>query len=128
MLKAMWFGTNELATTSKYGQQSRLLLRLCYREPHVYIGDLDRYVSLEEKKTEVEPSKLENISQLVLKVDDLFATLTANVKKIDEIQYVSHDDLKCSWRGEVNKFSEHLNKWHKEIGKPEKILLTNILG
>ena len=128
MLKAMWFGTNELVTTSKYGQQSRLLLRLCYREPHAYIGDLDRYILLDEEKTEIEPSKLENISQLVLKVDNLFAALTTNVEKIGEIQYTSHDDLKCSWKGEVDKFSMHLSKWYEETGKAEKIQLTNILG
>ena len=128
MLKAMWFGTNELATTSKYGQQSRLLLRPCYRELHAYIGDLDRYISLDEEKTKVEHSKLENISQFILKVDDLFSVLTTNVKKIGEIQYVSHDDLKCSWKGRVDTFSKHLSKWHEEIGKPQKIMLTDILG
>lgn len=128
MLKAMWFGTTELSTTSKYGQQSRLLLRLCYKEPHAYVGDLDRHISLDLEKIGIEPSKLEDISQLVLNVDDLFDLLGRNIKKIGEIQYASHDELKCSWKGVIKKFSDHMNEWYEAIAKPEGIVLTDLLG
>jgi len=127
MLKAMWFGTNALSTTSKYGQQSRLLLRLCYKEPHTYIGDLDRCISLNQDEMKIEPSKLEDIRQLVLNVDDLFNLLTKNVGEIDEIQYASSDNLMCSWKGEIGTFSKHLSKWYEKEGKPKKIVLSKIV-
>lgn len=77
-----------------------------------------------EKKVEL--SRLEDVSQLVLNIDDLFEVLTKNVKKINKIQYACHDDLKCSWKGKVEKFSTHLNSWHVQTGKQEKIILTLI--
>lgn len=125
MLNAMWFGTNDLTTTSKFGQQSRLLLKICYREPRTYIGDLDRYISIE--KADVERSKLENISQFTLKTDDLFNVLTKNVKKIKSIYHASHEDLQCSLNGNIATFSKHLMKWFEEVGKPNNVKLADIL-
>ena len=63
-----------------------------------------------------------------LKVDDLFDVFGRNIKKIGEIQYANHDELKCSWKGKIKKFSDHLNEWYKEIGKPKEIVLTDLLG
>ena len=60
MLIAMWKGTNSLSTSSKYGQQSRLLVKINYKDDG-YIGDLDLKCKLE---TNAEP--MENISQVRL--------------------------------------------------------------
>ena len=40
MLNAMWNGTDMLTTTSKFGQKSRLLIKVNYKS-NGYIGDLD---------------------------------------------------------------------------------------
>lgn len=126
MLNAMWFGTNDLSTTSKFGQKSRLLLRICYREPRTYIGDLDNYISI-EKSEDIELLKLENISQFTLKIDDLLNVLTKNAKKIESIYHASHDDIRCSFKGKIATFSEHLMNWFKDVGKPNNIGLISIL-
>lgn len=91
MLEALWRGTTTLSTTSKYGQQSRILLKINYKNQG-YIGDLDLKLAL---KPQSEP--LENISQVVLDLNNLFDTLYNNSDIIESIEYESSSELLCSF-------------------------------
>jgi len=113
MMRAMWLGTTDLSTTSKYGQQSRLLLRVKYKNPHAYLGDLDRTITLESSIGE---EKLEDISQIVLNVSSLLKVLDDSKKDLREIEWACDNDLRCK-RGDTHgSFGELIQAWAKEVG------------
>lgn len=111
MVRAMWVGTDELSTTSKFGQRSRLLLRVCYSKPYAYIGDLDRYLDLEKANGNVDLDKLEDVSQCHLNVQNLFKVLEKNKDKISSIEYASSDELRCTAEGKTDSFEKLLKEW-----------------
>ena len=47
LLEAMWYGTKNLITRSKFGQQPRLLIKINYKTPNFFIGDLDRKIKMQ---------------------------------------------------------------------------------
>lgn len=114
MMKAMWFGTDELSTTSKFGQRSRMLLRINYAKPLAYIGDLDRFLVLEKANENVDLDKLEDVSQCCLSVQSLFNILKANKEKISSIEYASSDELLCISGAKVDSFKKLFEEWSKE--------------
>jgi CRISPR-associated protein Csh2 len=113
MLKAMWRGTTTLSTSSKFGQQSRLLLKINYKDQG-YIGDLDLKPNLERKA-----DPLENISQLVLNLTDLFNTFSNNRDIIESIEYESSSELICSYNGEEKSLDKII-----ELSKIKGLKLT----
>ncbi|MGI0046910.1 MAG: type I-B CRISPR-associated protein Cas7/Csh2 [Nitrosotalea sp.] len=89
MLGAMWKGTNSLSTSSKYGQQSRLLIKVNYKDQG-YIGDLDLRCRMEDQE-----QVLENINQFKLNISELLNVLEANKNIIESVEYVGDNQLKC---------------------------------
>jgi CRISPR-associated protein Csh2 len=81
MMTAMWHGTTELSTSSKYGQISRFLLRVIYSNENGYIGDLDNGITLVNNNDE----NIEDISQAKLDVSKLFSILEQHRKLIKKI-------------------------------------------
>jgi CRISPR-associated protein Csh2 len=110
MMYAMWYGTNDLSTTSKYGQISRLLIRVIYKEDRAYIGDLDRTLRL-NKTTD-----LEDISQAGLDISGLLALLENNKKVISKIQYAVKDDLKVVKNGNEVNAGAVITDWSGKSG------------
>ena len=112
MLKAMWHGTNNLSTTSKYGQQSRLLLRLRYKEPLAYIGDLDRRLKLLPAPgfSDTDLIKVEDLSQIVLDTSALNSTIESNSSILSNIDYWESPELVCKNGSTIGKFSEVCTK------------------
>lgn len=104
MLGAMWRGTTSLSTSSKYGQQSRLLIKVNYKDQG-YVGDLDLRCKMED---EVEP--LENINQFKLNVSGLLDILETNKDIIDSIEYKSDDQMICK-NNDIGSFNEIIEKW-----------------
>ena len=90
MLTALWRGTTSLSTSSKFGQQSRLLIKVNYKDEG-YIGDLDLKSVLESSA-----DPLENISQVTLKIKDLLKALSDNKDLIESIEYEYNPELVCS--------------------------------
>ena len=121
MLQALWYGTNNLSTTSKYGQQSRILLRVVYKKPNTYIGDFDKFVQIDAGS--IDSSKLEDITQLKLNVTRLLNTLGENRGLLDSIQYASNDKLACVYEPKEGDMSVLLTEWSKQTG----ITIQNIL-
>jgi CRISPR-associated protein Csh2 len=121
MMLAMWHGTNNLSTSTKYGQVSRFLLRIIYSDSdkNAYIGDIDREISLVNADNE----NIEDISQADIDVNKLFSILTENKKKIKAIQFACHDKLEVSLENKKKKLGFALKQWAKN----EKILTCDIL-
>jgi CRISPR-associated protein Csh2 len=94
MMQAIWHGTNNLNTSSKFGQASRFLLRVIYSDDKTYIGDLDRGIVL--TKTE----DVEDISQSGLDPSKLLSMLTENKRKIAEIQFSCRDNITLANNGD----------------------------
>ena len=92
MLTAMWNGTDELNTTSKFGQKSRLLVKVNYKD-NGYIGDLDLMTKLEQKE-----ELLENITQVRLKLDNLLELIESNKDIIESVEYEYNPTLLCTYR------------------------------
>ncbi len=87
MMIAAWHGTNNLSTTSKYGQISRLLARINYSDEKAYIGDIARGISIAKKEG------VEDISEVGLDISGFLSTLSTNKSKIEEVQFAVHNAL-----------------------------------
>jgi CRISPR-associated protein Csh2 len=132
MMLAMWYGTNELNTSSKFGQISRFLLRIVYSDEHGYIGDLDKTVILVNPNDE----NISDISEVVIDVSKLISTLNTHSDIIKKIQYACHDSLDVinhtvigSGKGEVKlkNLGNILKKWAEKNHKQfENILCKEI--
>ncbi len=84
LLEAIWKGTHDLISRSKFGQQPRLLLRIIYKEPNFYIGELDKLIKIESDKNDEE---LRDISELIINNDGLLEALEYNQDKIDKVVF-----------------------------------------
>lgn len=127
MLEAMWFGTNNLSTTSKYGQKSRILLRVTYNKPNVFIGDLDRFMKMETSDGS-ELSQIEDVSQFYLNIDKLFDKLTAYASFIDSIYYIADNEPLCIWNKKEDTFSSHMKQWYDNFGKQHQIKVSELFN
>jgi len=110
MLVAMWRGTDSLSTTSKFGQRSRLLIKVNYKM-NGYIGDLDRKCELEVQS---QNGPLENISQTLLNITKLCDMLKKNIGIIESIQYAYNSELRCSYDDKILNFDEAMDAWKKD--------------
>ena len=109
MLTAMWNGTDMLATTSKFGQKSRLLVKVNYKA-NGYIGDLDLMTRLEYNKVET----LEDITQLTLNLDGLLDILKNNKDIIDNVEFQYNPVLTCRYYDKVGTFDKIIKDWSKD--------------
>jgi CRISPR-associated protein Csh2 len=107
MLTAMWNGTDTLTTTSKFGQKSRLLIKVNYLD-NGYIGDLDLMVP---KLEHVNGGQLENITQVQLNLDNLLELLEKNKNLIESIEYEYNPLLTCIHNGKQGHFEELMTGW-----------------
>jgi CRISPR-associated protein Csh2 len=81
--EAMWEGTNNLISRSKMGHRSRLLVRLKHKKPHFFIGDLDRYVSIDAEKSDLE---LRDVSDYTLDLSKLSEVISAYDDEVKEVE------------------------------------------
>ena len=107
MLVAMWKGTDSLMTSSKFGQKSRLLIKVNYKDDG-YIGDLDLKSKLDDSEKE-----FEDINNLKLDVTDLLEVLTENKDIIESIQYESDNQLQCKYNSVESDFMQIIEDWSK---------------
>lgn len=106
MMRAMWHGTTNLSTSSKYGQQSRLLLRFRYKQPLAYIGDLDRRLRLSAVPPLTDLGKAEDLSQVALDVTRLSSAIDTNASILSGIDFFESPDLVCTNDSQKGKFSD----------------------
>ena len=115
MMSAMWHGTNNLSTSSKFGQNSRLLLRVIYSNDKAYIGDFDEGINITNTEG------IEDLRQAGLEAGRLLDMLSINKDKIAEIQFKCYDNLILS---DKRNLKDIIEEWAKE----NKIKCKNILS
>lgn len=118
MMEAIWNGTRDLITRSKFGQMPRLLLRIVYREnSDFYIGELDKLVKwLPESGLREE--QIRNISEGRLDVSELINTIKNHKDKMDKIEIALHKRLLTK--------PEILNELKSKLGEKKVEVLTHL--
>jgi len=93
MVEAMWGGTRDLITRSKFGQMSRLLLRIVYKEgSDFYIGELDKLVRWTPDDG-LREEQVRDITEGTLEVGDLLDAIEKHQDKIDCVETAVHERL-----------------------------------
>lgn len=95
LLDAMWNGTKNLITRSKFGQTPRLLLQIEYSEDYYFIGDLNNKISITHELDN--DKEIRKIADVKIDVKNLLDNLEKSKDKINKIYYkidenVSFDD------------------------------------
>jgi len=90
LLTAMWDGTKGLLSRSKKGHMPRLLLKIDYKEPQFFIGDLLERLDMEYDQG-VKPDAITDVEDYTLNTGRLNALLEKYEEKIDNI-FVQQDD------------------------------------
>jgi CRISPR-associated protein Csh2 len=83
LLEALWNGTKNLITRSKFGQEPRMLLQVIYKENEYHIGDLHKMLSPKFSKDE---SSIRDVNEVSIDASQLVGTLKENAAKIGTVQ------------------------------------------
>lgn len=78
---AMWEGTRNLVSRTKVGQSPRLLLRIQYKTPGFFLGDLDRRVKFDIGSNKRE-EEVRDITDGVVNLSELSETIKSNKKHV----------------------------------------------
>ena len=107
MLEAMWYGTKNLISGSKFGQMPRLLLQVIYKEnQNFHVGELDKLVTI---KTDKPDEALRDITDVKIEIMGLVDTLKKHANKIEKIRLKWDDRVNFVYNGnpvEINKVFE----------------------
>ncbi len=82
MLEAMWNGTKNLISGSKFGQMPRLLMQVKYKEGNYFIGELDKRIALQAEKTH---EAIRDISEIKIDITNLIKALNDHTDRIEKI-------------------------------------------
>lgn len=74
--EALWFGTKNLITRSKFEHTPRLMLVLTHDKPNFFIGELDRHINL---VSQISDESIRSIADFTLD----FSSLTAKLNKLE---------------------------------------------
>ena len=94
ILEALWKGTKNLISRTKFGQLPRFMLRIVYKESGDYIGALDHLVELKSDK--VNTAEIRSIGEYELDISKLIEKIEKNIDKIDRIDYWHDEELSIS--------------------------------
>ncbi|HID38693.1 MAG TPA: type I-B CRISPR-associated protein Cas7/Csh2 [Calditrichaeota bacterium] len=89
LLEAIWMGTKNLISRSKFGQQPRLLIMVTYKETNFFIGDLDKKISINCENE----MRIRSVSDFELQVEKLLKALEQHHEKVDSVLYKIDPDL-----------------------------------
>ena len=92
--RALWYGTKNLITRSKFGQMPRLLLEVVYKEGTLsHIGDLQRFVSI---KSTLEDEAIRTVADYELETENLLEMLNKKADIIKEVNYFVDEALRLT--------------------------------
>jgi len=92
MLEAMWNGTKNLISGSKFGQMPRLLIQVVYKQNQNYhIGELDKLIAMVSEKAD---EAIRDISEIKIDITELVKALTSKKDKIEKIRLKVDDRIK----------------------------------
>lgn len=84
LLEAMWHGTKNLISRSKFGQQPRLLIKVNYNKSNFFIGDLDKKIEI---NSELNDLKIRSVKDFTLDLSSLTKEIESHSNKIESVQY-----------------------------------------
>ena len=97
MMEAIWNGTKNLISGSKFGQTPRFLLQIIYKGGNFYIGELDKRIAIQTAKEE---EKIRDISELQVEISPLIKALQENQDKIEEVRVKADNRIVLAKNGE----------------------------
>jgi CRISPR-associated protein Csh2 len=86
--KALWEGTKSLHSRSKLGHSPRALVRVRYKTPNFFIGDLDKRISF---KSDLDDEKIRDIQDGKLDLSGLKAVFDKEKEHIESINLKTDD-------------------------------------
>ncbi len=89
--EALWNGTKNLISRSKFGQMPRLLIKVTYKNKGFFIGDLDKKIKVKEFEN---PLRLRNIKDFTVDISELLQSFDVNKDEIDSVKYKIDENLK----------------------------------
>jgi len=97
MFEAMWNGTKNLISGSKFGQMPRLLLQIKYKEnENFHIGELDKLVSL---TTNLDEESIRDVVDFKIEISPLVNELKKYQDRIEMIRYKVDERLNLTIDG-----------------------------
>lgn len=94
MLEAMWHGTKNLISGSKFGHMPRFLMQIVYKEGvNYHIGELDHLVKLE---SDVEDEAIREVSQFTINFDELINKLSKVKDKVEKVRLCVDERLRTT--------------------------------
>ena len=97
MFEAMWNGTKNLISGSKFGQMPRLLLQVKYKEnENFHIGELDKLVSL---TTNLDEESIRDVVDFKIEISPLVNELKKYQDRIEMIRYKVDERLNLTIDG-----------------------------
>jgi len=97
MFEAMWIGTKNLISGSKFGQMPRLLLQIKYKEnENFHIGELDKLVSL---TTNLDEESIRDVVDFKIEISPLVNELKKYQDRIEMIRYKVDERLNLTIDG-----------------------------
>lgn len=109
MIDAIWNGTKNLISRSKFGQMPRLLLVIQYKEPNYFIGDIDNIIAL---KTELRDEQIRKPENYKIDLSNLLNRLNDN-DKVEKVRFITDERMTYLNNGEdvnlanIDKFEEY---------------------
>jgi CRISPR-associated protein Csh2 len=110
MMEAIWNGTKNLISRSKFGQMPRFLLDIKYKDHNYHIGDIDKLMKLE---TAVEHEAIRDVTDYELNIHLLIEKFNFEKEKIDSIRWKIDDRIQTNPRVSADLFSSINNSQFK---------------
>jgi len=90
LIKAMWYGTKNLISRSKFGQMPRFLLKVDYKDDNFFIGDLEKKIKLADVENIY---KIRSTKDFTFDLSDLIKSFERYANKIAKISYIVDNNL-----------------------------------
>jgi CRISPR-associated protein Csh2 len=92
LMEGIWEGTKNLISRSRMGQMPRLLVKVNYKEPGYFIGDLDSKLTIACEN----PAKVRGVEDFTLDISPLLETLAQAVENVESVEYKIDPSLKTN--------------------------------
>mgnify|MGYP001627168901 CR=1 FL=1 len=106
LLEALWCGTKNLISRSKFGQMPRLLVRVEYNQSGFYIGELDKLVKLISQKSD---TAIRSPEDFQFDITRLVEKLTKYQDKIQKVEIAVDDSLSFVCEGKFVQLKDELS-------------------
>ncbi len=91
LIEALWDGTKNLISRSKFGQMPRLLIKVTYKNKGFFIGDLDKKIKMTGFEN---PLKVRSENDFIIDISELLNSFDTNKNEINGVEYKIDDNLR----------------------------------